>query len=584
MTVGARMAFRASHWTSFLFVNLAAISGCTRPLVSVGTKGEWVAEGRQAMVAADHQLASIAGLRIIQQGGNAVDAAVAVSFTLAVTRPESTGLGGGGFMIIRSASDGEVTVLDYRERAPQRSTPEMFVNADGRTGKLSPSRYGHLAAAVPGQVAGLLEAHKRFGTLPLAELLTPAIAIAEDGFAVDEHYVKATQSCLKKYEQYTQLKSMCPYVYEIHLRQGNLRVEGDCLCQPALGRLLREIAARGRDGFYSGPVARDLELEMTRNGGLITAADLAQYKVSERHPLCSTYRGYGVITMPPPSSGGTCIIEALNILESFDIAHAYNSDPSLAFHYIVEAMKHAFADRARWQADADYAFVPTDLLTSKDHAKHMAESLTSFTASDPDCYGTLQIPDDAGTSHFSVVDAMGNCVVSTETINTRFGSLAAVSKWGIILNNEMDDFTSVHGKANAFGLAQSDRNMPSPGKRPLSSMTPTIILRNGKPMLLLGASGGPRIISSVLNVIVRTLDFDMPLADALAACRVHHQWSPNEVVFDRPPPQRIAVGLRRRGHGLASKRQTGVVQAVFIDSGRLVGASDPRKGGKPAGM
>lgn len=550
--------------------------------------GDWIAEGRRCMVAADHPLASRAGLEVLRAGGNAVDAAIAVSLTLAVVRPESTGLGGGGFMIVRTA-DGAVTALDYRERAPAASTADMFTQARAMQRSvddaepLPPSQYGYLAVAVPGLLCGLEEAHTRWGTLPWTRLAAPALRAADEGFAVDAHYVDATRGVARTYASHSEIHDACGYLYRVHLRSGDLRQAGDTLQQPELAGTLRAIGEIGPGQFARVHLAPALAEVMQRHGGIVTAADLADYQVSDRPALRGTYRGYDLIAMPPPSSGGICLIEALNILEHVPLPALLRHDPALALHYIVEAEKHAFADRARWLGDSDYVRVPTGFLTSKDYAGVLAESLDPDRTAAPSTYGAQRIPDDAGTSHFCVVDRWGNCVVSTETINTSFGSLAAVDRWGIILNNEMDDFSAEPGRANAFGLMQSERNAVAPGKRPLSSMTPTLVLRDGQPVLLLGASGGPRIITAVLNVLLRVLDGGASLADAMTAPRVHHQWAPNAVYFDDPPPQAWVAGLEARGHEVSQKPKVGVVQAILVKPGKLVGGSDPRKGGQPAG-
>jgi gamma-glutamyltranspeptidase/glutathione hydrolase len=545
---------------------------------------EWIVRGRRCMVASDHPLASQAGLEILRAGGNAVDAACAVSFALAVTRPYSTGLGGGGFLIAWTAESGQATVVDFRETAPAAASGKMYEEATAaKRSRAPPSLYGHLAVAVPALLAGRAWALERLGTKALAEAIAPAIKLAEDGFPVDTDYVEACKTVLGIYEKYPALKDTCSYVYDVHLRRGNLPREGDRLRQPALGRLLRVIADNGADVFYRGAVAEAIEREMRSHGGIITQADLANYSVVVREPLVSTYRGFETLAMPLPSSGGTCLIESLNILENVDLDALAHTNRPLAVHYIVEAMKHAFADRARWMADADLVHVPTGFLTSTAYARRLVAKIAPDAVSEVDNYGIRQVPDDGGTSHFSVIDRWGNCVVSTETISTEFGSLAAVAEWGLILNNEMDDFAARSGKPNAYGLTQSDRNAPAPGKRPLSSMSPTMVFKDGKPVLLLGASGGPRIISSVLNVIVNVLDFGWPLERAIAAPRVHHQWLPNEVVFDRTPDEALAGALRKQGHATATYRKRGVVQAILIRDGDLIGASDPRKGGRPAG-
>ena len=483
------------------------------------------------------------------------------------------------------ADDGSIVVLDFRETAPAAATAGMFDRIVERNpGGPPPSRFGHSAVAVPGLLAGRVRMLEKYGTRSLAQVLDPAIRLARHGFCVDKHYVDACTTALKHYLEYPQLVESCRYVYRVHLREGDLRKKGDRLVQPELAWLLDSIAADGPDAFYRGPVASSIEREMDAHGGVLRADELAAYRVAEhRRPLVATYRDYTIIAMPPPSSGGICLIEALNILEHFDLARVRKKDPALAEHYVIEAMKHAFADRARWLGDSDFVSVPAELLTSKPYAAQMAAGVEAARCQDLDVYGAAQIPDDAGTSHFCIVDRWGNAVVSTETINTSFGSLAAIEQWGLILNNEMDDFAAHRNTANAFGLVQSERNAVAPKKRPLSSMSPTIVLKDGRPYLLLGDSGGPRIISSVLDVLLGVTDFGLSLEEAMLRSRVHHQWSPGQVYFDGTPPPAVEAGLRARGHHISSQRRTGIVQAVLIHNGRIIGASDPRKGGVPTG-
>lgn len=581
--------------------------GLVLPLMAGCTAGrpEWVAVGHRGMVATDSPYASQIGLDVLKAGGNAIDAATAVSFALAVTRPESTGLGGGGFAIFRLADSGKVHVFDFRETAPAASAPDMYAQtpeqevataAFTRTGsggqaaggtrspRPEPSRYGHLVVGVPGLVAGRTAMQQRFGTKSLAELIEPAIHLAREGFEVDEHYVESCKTVLKVYEAHPELTRTCRYVYRKHLRAGDLRDPGDKLAQPELARLLEAIARDGADVFYQGTVADALALEMQRSGGIITREDLASYRVAEREPIIASYRDYELILMPPPSSGGVCLAEALNILETLDLPMIEERDPATAMHYVIEALKHAFADRARWLGDADFSNIPVKLLTGKPYARVLAGGLSAdVTHDNQDAYGHVAPPDDDGTSHFCIVDRWGNVVVSTETVNTSFGSLAALDEWGLILNSEMDDFTANPGVPNAYGLTQSARNAIAPYKRPLSSMSPTIVLKNGEPVLLLGASGGPRIITSVLNVLLGVLDYGMSLEDAMAALRVHHQFQPDEVAFNRPPPSPLADALQSKGHHLSDRKKTGSVQAIRITGSQLIGTSDPNKGGKPAG-
>jgi gamma-glutamyltranspeptidase/glutathione hydrolase len=418
----------------------------------------------------------------------------------------------------------------------------------------------------------------------LKRVLDPAIRLAKSGYPVDDDYVRNARAVLDKYEAHPSLKESCAYVYRVHLASGRSREAGKTLVQPELAQLLEEIADNGPDFFYKGPVAQAIAREMRERGGIITERDLAEYQPRLREPLLSTYRDYKLILMPSPSSGGVALAETLNVLEKLDFHAVAQRDPTLATHFQLEAMKHAFADRARWFGDQDFVRVPTGPLMSKAYAAMLAKSIRPDHVGESDGYGSTTLPDDSGTSHFCVADKFGNVVVSSETINTEFGSLAAIDEWGLILNNEMDDFTAEPGKPNAYGLVQSAQNAIVPRKRPLSSMCPMIVMKGDQPYLLLGASGGPRIISSVLNVLLGVTDFGLSLEDAMQRPRPHHQWSPDLVFFDSiPPPADIAAGLTSRGHKLADKKRTGVVQAILrIDDG-WIGASDPRKGGVPTG-
>jgi gamma-glutamyltranspeptidase/glutathione hydrolase len=535
------------------------------------------------MVATDSQLASEAGLEVLRAGGNAVDAAAAVSFALGVTRPYSTGLGGGGFMIIRFG-DGRVVTLDYRETAPAAAQRDMFVtaraaNPDGPP----PSQLGALAVGVPGTLAGHAKAVAAYGSRPLADLLQPAIRIARAGAPIDDHARGAMREALKDYDAHPSLKTSCAFLYDRYLGGGRPDALGGKWVQPELAGLLETIASRGWRVFYEGEVAAAIASTSHRGGGIITKEDLAAYKVTPREPLLGRYRDYEIITMRPPSSGGVALIESLNILERFPLKATAAREPAAALHLQIEAMKHAFADRARWLADADFANVPVNYLTSKSYAAELAGRIRPDRPIAVAGYGVEQLPDDAGTSHFSIVDRWGTVVVVTETINTSFGSLACVPEWGLILNNEMDDFAAEPGVANAFGLVQSERNAVAPGKKPLSSMTPTIVVKDGRVVLALGASGGPRIISSVLQVIVAVLDEGATLEDAVGRPRPHHQWMPDRVTFDRDPVGGAADALRQMGHEVKVGGGAGVIAAIQATAKGWKGASDPRKGGQPAG-
>ena len=513
-----------------------------------GGRSTWLARGHTGMVASDSALASVAGLELLQAGGNAVDAAAAVSFALGVTRPYSTGLGGGGFMIIRFA-DGRVVALDYRETAPAETRPELFTPplapSDGKEPIPPPSLYGARAAGVPGVLAGWDYAVSHYGRRKLASAIEPACSLAGQQIVFDEHYARAAKSALDDYEKYPSLKESCGYVYRTYLNAGDPPEPGFTLRQPGLVNLLRSLMQKGADYFYRGEVAEQLTEHARQHGGLLSLQDFDTYRVRVREALRCDYRGYELITMPPPSSGGIALAESLNILETFDLPQLGRDDPGLALHLRIEAMKHAFADRARWLGDPDFVNVPVELLTSKEYARTRAATISPKTTAPINSYGTCpppaepattSPPDDAGTSHFCVADRWGNVVVATESINGYFGSLFALDSYGLILNNTMDDFTTQAGTPNLYGLVQSTGNTIAPGKRPLSSMSPTILLKEGEPFLLIGGSGGPRIISSVLNVILHLTDYDLDPAEAMTCLRPHHQWQPEETLLRSGDP------------------------------------------------
>lgn len=556
--------------------------GPSRPVLRAS---EWTAIGHQGMVASDSVFASQAGAAILRKGGNAVDAAVATSFALSVTRPYSMGLGGGGFMMVRLGATGEVFVLDYRERAPVAATPGMFVQArDGDPEGPAPSEYGGLAAGVPGLVAGHEAALKRLGTKSMRDVLEPAVRLAADGFAVDGHYCAVVRDCLDDMARQPRLAEIGRDLQRTYLFGGRTPRPGAILRQPELADCLRALQGQGAVAFYRGAVAEAIVRANRAAGGVLSLADLAGYAPTWREPLRVRYRNrFEILLMPPPSSGGICLAETLNILEQWDLAAVRRRDESLAAHLTIEALKHAFADRAALLGDADFVDVPVARLTGKAYARELASNIREEAVAEVAAYG-VQLKD-AGTSHFSVVDRWGNVVACTETINTGFGSWVVVPEYGIVLNNEMDDFTAEPGKPNAFGLTQSSRNAVAPGKRPLSSMSPTIVLRDGRPVLALGASGGPRIITGTLQVLLNVVEFDLPIGEAIERPRFHHQWLPNVVYrnqFAADSP--VIKGLERRGHRISADREGAVVQAVqLLPDGRLVGASDPRKGGRPAG-
>ncbi|MBN1342078.1 MAG: gamma-glutamyltransferase, partial [Phycisphaerae bacterium] len=492
----------------------------------------------------------------------------------------------GGFAVIYLSKTKEAFALDFRETAPGDATWDMYVKAREKDPNAPPpSRTGGLAVAVPGLLAGAEQLLEEFGSMRLDQVIEPARALAERGFKADRHYVDACTRTIKDFEKNKELKEKCGALYRTLLRNGQAPKPGDLIQRPDLASALRLLSYAGTEAFYDGQIAEAIVKAVRATGGILTYEDLLGYRVRERKPIRFKYREFEIVSMPPPSSGGIVIAEALNILETRRLADIQMDDANLAAHLFIEACKHGFADRSRWLGDPAYIQIPQEHLTSKKYAKSLAEQIDDKKTLANRQYGSTRIKDDNGTSHFSVVDADDNVVAWTETINTIFGSYVVAEPYGIVLNDEMDDFSAEPGKPDAFGLRTSDRNAVAPGKRPLSSMSPTIVLdQGGLPILTLGASGGPRIISSVLNVLVNVLDYDMTLGEAIEANRIHHQWMPNEIRFSEPPDTTLAAELKKRGHKISGRRTTGIVQAIeWQEDNTLLGASDPRKGGRPAG-
>lgn len=524
-------------------------------------------------VAADHALASEAGAIMLAKGGNAVDAAVAASFMLAVVRPESCGVGGGGFMVIHLPQDpthGPVTTaLNYRETSPVG--PDYFET----TGKSSTT--GGAAVGVPGTIAGLLHALDTYGTLDRATVLAPAIRGAREGFVVDDHFLSTARGLIARFEEHPDWKIRFPLVWGTYLKEGRIR-EGDRIVNPGMARLLRaciEWEANASD------IHRAIAGAAEGDGGSMGINLLSGYRPLEMEPLRVRIQGLELLCMPPPSSGGTTIVQTLLILDALGMDLTDPIDTDAERHRLVEALKHAFADRSRWLADPAFEPVPVAAMLDPANASRMAGLVGDMTLS-PEAYGTADaMPDDAGTSHLSAVDRWGGAVACTETVNLEFGSLVGVDGYGFVLNNQMDDFTTVRGKANAFGLTQSDRNLPRVGKRPLSSMSPTIVLDGEGVRMVVGASGGPRIITGALQAMLNGLS-GMDAGDAVAAPRLHHQWMPDRVGLE-DGASLWGDGLRARGHTVEARGAVGNVQMLLRDGGVWQAACDPRKGGRPAG-
>jgi gamma-glutamyltranspeptidase/glutathione hydrolase len=549
------------------------LTGCA----AVRTADTHAATFPRGAVAADHHLASEAGAAMLAKGGNAVDAAVAASFTLAAVRPYSCGLGGGGFMVIHLPDDpthGPVTTaINYRETSPVG--PDFFVTTDAS------STVGGPAVAVPGTIAGLLHALDTYGTLDRATVLAPAVRAAERGFIADAHYAAAAEGLTARFAANPEWKRRFPLVWNTYLLAGRVRV-GDRITNPALARTLEACATWG-DGATETRIHAAISNAVTADAGVMPAAALAAYRPVEVEPIVAEFDGLRLFCMPPPSSGGTTIAQTMLILAALGLEPADPVDTDAERHALVEALKHAFADRSRYLADPAFAPVPVAAMLDPANIARMAGAIGDRTL-ETDAYGTFDaLTDDAGTSHLSAADRWGGAVACTETINLEFGSLLGVDELGVVLNNEMDDFTTRRGRPNAFGLTQSDRNLPQIGKRPLSSMSPTIVLDDDGVLLIVGASGGPRIITGTLQVMLNALS-GMDAGDAVAAPRLHHQWTPDRVELE-PGAADWGQGLLLRGHNVGKRDAAGNVQLIKRNphAPGWQAASDPRKGGRPAG-
>lgn len=544
-------------------------------LLAIAAAGATSAEATHGMVASVHPAATDAGLRVLKDGGNAVDAAVAVALTLGVVDSDNSGIGGGCFLLIYRAN-GSLVAIDGREMAPAAATPDIFV----RNGKADTalSQAGPLASAVPGALAAYEFAVEHYGKRKLSELILPAAEIAEKGFPLDDSYARCVQRAAGDLGRFESSRA-------VFFRNGKPLAQGDILKQPDLARTYRGIAARGSDWFYRGPFAQAVGRWMKDNGGIMTAEDFRNYKICLREPMLSSYRGFTIVGFPPPSSGGVHVAQILNLLETFDLK---SLDEATRLHVTAEAMKLAFADRAYWLGDPDFVKVPRGLM-ARDYALSLARTINPQHANQTVSHGT---PPDwqtdvfkKHTTHFSVADAEGNWVACTATINTSFGSKVVIPGTGVVMNNQMDDFSIQPGVSNYFGLIGNHANAVAPGKRPLSSMTPTLVLKDGKPTIALGAAGGPKIISQVVLELIGMLDLGMSPQQALAQPRIHHQWSPDELMIEMTLPENLQAELARRGHKLKKLPSMGVSQVVARrpDGKGFLGAADPRAGGKAAG-
>ena len=528
--------------------------------------------GPNGMVASQNRLASEVGAAVLAEGGSAVDAAVAVGFALAVTLPRAGNLGGGGFMLIHDAESDSQTSIDYREMAPPGAHADMFLDADGQVDN-ELARFSYLSSGVPGTVAGLWAAHGRYGRLEWARLLEPAIKLAADGFPLS---YDMAEILAQRQSRLCANVAACAYFFKA---DGSTYRPGEILRQADLAATLNRIAKRGRDGFYRGRTARLIARDMRANGGLVDERALANYEPIWREPLNGRYRGYEIVTMGPPSSGGVHILQILNVLEHFDV-RGNGAGSAANVHLLAEAMRLAYADRSKHLGDPDFYPVPIDWLTSKDYGGRLAATIDSERArsSDDLLPGVAPVPESPDTTHYSIIDRDGNVVSNTYTLNLSYGSGIAIPGAGFLMNNEMDDFVSKPGVPNAFGLLGSEANAIEARKRPLSSMTPTFIFTDGEPWIATGSPGGSRIITTVLQLIVNVIDHGMNLAEATAAPRMHHQWYPDRLQLETgfsPDTWRL---LEVMGHDVVgTSASMGSLQSVAIKNDVFRGASDPRR-------
>ncbi|MDL4914725.1 MAG: gamma-glutamyltransferase [Enterobacterales bacterium endosymbiont of Blomia tropicalis] len=561
-----------------LLICFTVVSGASAilsqtPPVSYGVDSDTFhpVRAQHGMVASVDATATRVGVDILRQGGNAVDAAIAVGFALAVTHPQAGNLGGGGFMLMRTAS-GHTTAIDFREMAPGHASRDMFLDKQGNAdSKLSLT--SHLASGTPGTVAGFALAAQKYGTLPLSKLLAPAIKLARDGIVVND----ALADDLKTYGKEVLINHATSKAI-FYKPDGTPWQKGDRLVQKNLAHSLQLIAQQGPDAFYKGDIADEIAGEMAQHGGLINKADLAAYRAVERKPISGTYRGYEIFSMPPPSSGGIHIVQILNILENFDLTKMGFGSAD-AMQVIAEAEKYAYADRSEYLGDPDFVKVPWQALTSKAYAKSLAQQIDVAKArpSSDIKPGKLAPYESNQTTHFSVVDKNGNAVAVTYTLNTYFGSGIVAGNSGILMNNEMDDFSARPGTPNVYGLVGGEANAVQPAKRPLSSMSPTIVAKAGKTWLVTGSPGGSRIITTVLQMVVNSIDYGMNVAEATNAPRFHHQWLPDQLRVEKGfSPDTLRL-LENKGQHVNVQPAMGSTQSIMIGpDGTLYGASDPR--------
>ena len=563
-----------SKYICFLLVLSINVSA-SEPIAYLNTLGyepaqKEMAVGTNGMVTTQHFIATSVGEKILNKGGNAYDASIAIAFTLAVVLPRAGNIGGGGFMVIYDKESEKAYSIDYREKAPKKSNKDMYLNADGSFNDKKLSTFGYLASGVPGTVAGLWEVHEKFGSLPWDELLEDAIYYAENGFSISPYMADVLYKYNEKMSFYPETKN----IFQVDFPNFNDKK----LIQKDLAETLRIISLQGRDGFYKGEIAKKISYEMELNGGLITAEDLEAYNPVWREPITSIYRGNEIITMGPPSSGGVHIIQMLKILEKHNINELEHNSPKY-INLLTEVMKYAYADRSKYLGDPDFFNVPVNKIIGDEYTQQIFENINLGTStSSQDIYPGMYLDNESHeTTHFSVADIDGNVVSSTYTLNSTFGSGVVIKGTGILMNNEMDDFSAAPGIPNQFGLLGAKANEIEPQKRPLSSMTPTIIMKDGELFFTTGSPGGSRIISAVLQSILNIIDFEMNLEEATFAKRIHHQWQPDVLEIEFSIEKEAKAELENMGYSIEIKEPLTCIQTIMFSNNKYYGYGDFRR-------
>ena len=563
-----------SKYICFLLVLSINVSA-SEPIAYLNTLGyepaqKEMAVGTNGMVTTQHFIATSVGEKILNKGGNAYDASIAIAFTLAVVLPRAGNIGGGGFMVIYDKESEKAYSIDYREKAPKKSNKDMYLNADGSFNDKKLSTFGYLASGVPGTVAGLWEVHEKFGSLPWDELLEDAIYYAENGFSISPYMADVLYKYNEKMSFYPETKN----IFQVDFPNFNDKK----LIQKDLAETLRIISLQGRDGFYKGEIAKKISYEMELNGGLITAEDLEAYNPVWREPITSIYRGNEIITMGPPSSGGVHIIQMLKILEKHNINELEHNSPKY-INLLTEVMKYAYADRSKYLGDPDFFNVPVNKIIGDEYTQQIFENINLGTStSSQDIYPGMYLDNESHeTTHFSVADIDGNVVSSTYTLNSTFGSGVVIKGTGILMNNEMDDFSAAPGIPNQFGLLGAKANEIEPQKRPLSSMTPTIIMKDGELFFTTGSPGGSRIISAVLQSILNIIDFEMNLEEATFAKRIHHQWQPDVLEIEFSIENEAKAELENMGYSIEIKEPLTCIQTIMFSNNKYYGYGDFRR-------